>query len=42
MCPRLFTFVLTDGGTPDLFWGFIAVTFGQLLVYASIAEAASM
>ncbi|KAF2731622.1 amino acid transporter [Polyplosphaeria fusca] len=38
----LFTFVLTDGGTPALFWGFIIVTCGQLLVYASIAECASM
>ena len=39
---RLFTFVLTDGGPALLFWGFIAVASGQLLVYASIAEVASM
>lgn len=38
----LFTFVLTDGGTALLFWGFIAVALGQTLVYASIAELASM
>ncbi|KIW50408.1 hypothetical protein PV05_11997 [Exophiala xenobiotica] len=38
----LFTFVLTDGGTALLFWGFIAVVIGMLLVYASIAEVASM
>jgi len=38
----LFTFVLTDGGPALLFWGFIAVASGQLLVYASIAEVASM
>ncbi|KAJ9652941.1 hypothetical protein H2198_007850 [Neophaeococcomyces mojaviensis] len=38
----LFTFVLTDGGTALLFWGFIAVAIGQSLVYASIAEMASM
>ena len=42
MNDRLFSFVLTDGGTPDLFWGFLGVTAGQLLVYASISEAASM
>ncbi|KAK6376338.1 hypothetical protein LTS17_006933 [Exophiala oligosperma] len=35
-------FVLTDGGTPLLFWGFIACAIGQTLVYASIAEMASM
>ncbi|RMZ84563.1 hypothetical protein DV737_g1207, partial [Chaetothyriales sp. CBS 132003] len=38
----LFTFVLTDGGTPLLFWGFIACITGQTLVYASISEVASM
>jgi choline transport protein len=35
-------FVLTDGGTPLLFWGFIACAIGQTLVYASLAEMASM
>jgi amino acid transporter len=39
---RLFTFVLTDGGSADLFWGFIVVAIGMSLVYASIAEMASM
>ena len=38
----LFTFVLTDGGTGLLFWGFICVGCGMLLVYSSIAEIASM
>ncbi|KAK5134388.1 hypothetical protein LTR08_006568 [Meristemomyces frigidus] len=38
----LFTFVLTDGGTADLFWGFLAVAPGMMLVYASLAELASM
>lgn len=35
-------FVLVDGGTGLLFWGFIAVAGVQTLVYASIAEMASM
>ncbi|KAL1304357.1 hypothetical protein AAFC00_000754 [Neodothiora populina] len=38
----LFSFALTDGGTAVLFWGFIVLTFVMLLVYASIAEMASM
>ncbi|THY96135.1 amino acid transporter-like protein [Aureobasidium pullulans] len=38
----LWSFVLTDGGTPILFWGFIVVGFIMGLVYASIAELASM
>lgn len=38
----LFTFVLIDGGTADLFWGFIVAACGMSLVYASIAEMASM
>ncbi|KAH8810578.1 amino acid/polyamine transporter I [Xylogone sp. PMI_703] len=38
----LFTFVLTDGGRADLFWGFIVCACGMSLVYASIAEMASM
>ncbi|KAK5156851.1 hypothetical protein LTS14_004368 [Recurvomyces mirabilis] len=38
----LFIFVLTDGGTADLFWGFIAVAIGMTLVYASLAEMASI
>ncbi|KAF2107377.1 amino acid/polyamine transporter I [Lophiotrema nucula] len=35
-------FVLIDGGTPLLFWGFIACALCQTLVYASLAEMASM
>lgn len=38
----VFTFVLTDGGTADLFWGFIVIALGMMLVYASIAEMSSM
>lgn len=38
----VFVFVLTNGGYGTLFWGFIAVTTGMLLVYASLAEAVSM
>jgi len=33
---------LIDGGTADLFWGFIVVAIGMSLVYASLAEMASM
>jgi len=36
------SFVLTNGGTANLFWGFIVCTIGLLLVYASLAEMASM
>ena len=35
-------FVLVDGGTGLLFWGSIACSIGQALVYASIAEMASV
>lgn len=35
-------FILVNGGTPLLFWGFIACAAGQTLVYASLAEMASM
>jgi hypothetical protein len=38
----VFSFVLTDGGTALLFWGFIAIGLGMMLVYASLAEMASM
>lgn len=38
----LFSFVLIDGGTAGLFWGFIIIASGQMLVYASIAELSSM
>ncbi|KAJ5155229.1 hypothetical protein N7492_008032 [Penicillium capsulatum] len=33
---------LTDGGTAGLIWGFVGVTLGFTLVYASVAEMASM
>lgn len=39
---RLLTSGLTDGGTAGLIWGFIIVTAGFALVFASIAEMASM
>ncbi|KAJ4301530.1 hypothetical protein N0V90_003623 [Kalmusia sp. IMI 367209] len=35
-------FILIDGGTPLLFWGFIACAACQTLVYASLAEMSSM
>ncbi|KAF5868527.1 putative amino acid transporter protein [Botrytis fragariae] len=38
----LFAYSLEDGGTADMFWGFIVGTFGMSLVYASIAEMASI
>ncbi|KAL4739585.1 amino acid/polyamine transporter I [Aspergillus similis] len=38
----LLSSVLTDGGTAGLIWGFIIVTAGFSLVFASIAEIASM
>ncbi|KAH8807096.1 amino acid/polyamine transporter I [Xylogone sp. PMI_703] len=38
----LFTFALTDGGSGILFWGFIVCACGMTMVYASIAEMASI
>ena len=38
----LSTFNLVDGGTALLFWGFIVVSCGMLMLYAGIAEMASM
>ncbi|KAL4988635.1 amino acid/polyamine transporter I [Aspergillus falconensis] len=38
----LLSSVLTDGGTAGLIWGFVIVTAGFSLVFASIAEIASM
>ncbi|KAF1956444.1 amino acid transporter-like protein [Byssothecium circinans] len=35
-------FILIDGGTPLLFWGFLACATCQTLVYASLAEMSSM
>lgn len=34
--------IITNGGTAGLFWGFIVVIVGYLLVYASLAEMSSM
>ena len=39
---RMLAAGLTDGGTAGLIWGFIGVSLGFTLVYASIAEMASM
>lgn len=39
---RLLSAGLTDGGTAGLIWGFVGVSIGFTLVYASIAEMASM
>lgn len=39
---RLLSAGLTDGGTAGLIWGFVGVSVGFTLVYASIAEMASM
>ncbi|KAI7722011.1 amino acid transporter-like protein [Hortaea werneckii] len=38
----LFKLILVDGGTPNLFWGFLVDACGMLFVYASLAELASM
>lgn len=35
-------FISTDGGTADLFWGYLVVLIGLGLTYASLAEMASM
>lgn len=35
-------FISINGGTGDLFWGYIVVFFGAALTYASLAEMASM
>ena len=39
---RLLLFGLTDGGTAGLIWGYVAVCIGFTLVFASVAEMASM
>jgi choline transport protein len=36
------SFALIDGGKPLLFWGIVAGVIGMTLVYASLAEMASM
>jgi hypothetical protein len=38
----LFNYVLIDGGTGLMFWGFIVVAISMSMVYLSIAEMASM
>jgi len=38
----LLTTGLTDGGTAGLIWGFVIICIGFLLVFASLAEMASM
>ncbi|KAL3703931.1 hypothetical protein TMatcc_009621 [Talaromyces marneffei ATCC 18224] len=38
----LLTYGLTDGGTAGLIWGYVIVCVGFLLVFASLAEMASM
>ena len=35
-------FALEDGGKPVIFWGIVLGAFGMTLVYASLAEMASM
>lgn len=39
---RNILFISTNGGTGDLFWGYIVVFIGVALTYASLAEMASM
>ena len=34
--------VITNGGTAGMFWGYLIVMVGYILVYASLAEMASM
>ena len=34
--------VITNGGTAGMFWSYVIVVAGYLLVYASLAEMASM
>ena len=35
-------FISINGGTADLFWGYIVILVGAGLTYASLAEMASM
>ena len=39
---RQILFITINGGTGDLFWGYIVVLIGATLTYASLAEMASM
>lgn len=34
--------IITNGGTAGMFWGYLVVVVGYLLVYASLAEMSSM
>lgn len=34
--------IITNGGTAGLFWGYMIVVLGYLLVYLSLAEMSSM
>ena len=40
--PVILVWTLVDGGTPVVFWGLIVQAVGMSLVYASMAEMASM
>jgi len=39
---RTSEFALTNGGTAGLIWGYLIVWVGYMLVFATIAEMASM
>ena len=39
---RTLGIALIDGGTAGFVWGFVAIAIGFSLVYASVAEMASM
>jgi len=39
---RTSTFVLINGGTAGMIWGYLIVWMGYMLVFATIAEMASM
>ncbi len=39
---RSVQFVGFNGGTADLFWGYLVVAVGAWMTYASLAEMASM
>lgn len=40
--PPLFNYVLLNGGTALMFWGYICVAFSMTMVYLSTAEISSM
>jgi choline transport protein len=39
---RTSMFALTNGGTAGLIWGYLIVWVGYMLVFATVAEMASM